>query len=181
MAGSTRLGYEIKTDYKGLDALWKRLQDLNQKDIQYGYFEDNRYTEGDRAGTPVASIAWQHETGMSDNAAGPSNENVSFPARPFFTQSLEKAKWFVRQSAPSVFLASFQGKQEKSFVQMGQWLKESIQDTIDEQNFVPNAALTIALKKSDKILVETGTLRNSVEAKIVNSDAYGKRKKEVGI
>ena len=64
---------------------------------------------------------------------------------------------------------------------MGQWLKESIQDTIDEQNFVPNAALTVALKGHNKILVETGTLRNSVEAKIVNSDAYGKRKKEVGI
>lgn len=43
MSVSNKRGYSIETDMKGLDALYKRLQDLNQKEIQYGYFEDARY------------------------------------------------------------------------------------------------------------------------------------------
>ena len=173
---STKYGFEVVSDKKGLDALYKRLQDLNQKEIQYGYFEDNRYpTDGsDRSNMPVAMIAMKHESGWFGRLG-------YVPPRPFFTQSLLKAQWMVKQAAPSVFLMSFQGKLEKSFMGMARWLKESVQETIDEQNFAPLSPETIAAKGNDTILVESGQMRDSVEAKIVNSNAYGNRKKEVNV
>jgi len=181
MSVSNKRGYSIETDMKGLDALYKRLQDLNQKEIQYGYFEDARYDGSDeRAGLPVAVLAWWHENGLGSNLLGPPVQ-ANYPARPFFTQSIKKAEWMVKQTAPTIFKLSFIGKLEKSFVDMAKWLKESVQDSIDEQNFIPLAPYTVDKKGNSTILVETGQLRDKVEAKIVNSNAYGKRKKEVDI
>lgn len=174
---NTKYGYEITSDLKGLDALYKRLQDLNQKEIQYGYFEESRYTTEDERGrnnTPVAQIAILHENGFS-------GEYGNIPARPFFTQSLKKAEWMVKQSAPAIYLAVLKGTQEKNFVAIAKWLKESVQDSIDEQDFTPLSDRTIKDKGHSKILVESGTLRDSVKAKIVNTDAYGTRKSEVDI
>lgn len=176
MTVSVKYGYTVTSDMKGLDALQKRLQDLNQKTIQYGYFEDNVYSgEGRNNGQHTAQIAYLQEIGFP-------TKGVDAPPRPFFTQSLAKAKWMIRQAAPTVYTLAFQGKLEKSFVEMATWLKESVQETIDEQNFVANTERTKALKSPEtRILVETGHMRDSVQAKIVNSDAYGNRKKEVNV
>lgn len=180
---NTKYGYEITSDLKGLDALYKRLQDLNQKEIQYGYFEESRYTTEDSRGEsnlPVAALAWWHENGLGSNLLGPPVK-TNYPARPFFTQSLKKAEWMVKQSAPAIYLAVLKGTQEKNFVAIAKWLKESVQDSIDEQDFTPLSDRTIKDKGHSKILVESGTLRDSVKAKIVNTDAYGTRKSEVDI
>ena len=179
MPKSTKLGYEVKTDWKGLDALWKRLQDLNQKEIEYGFVNEAVYPSDDprgRGGQYVADIAWMNENGFT------LPNGTYSPPRPFFTQSLAKAKWFVRQSAPAVFMNAFQGKQEKNMVAMGEWLVESVQETIGEQNFEPNAALTLEQKSPEtRILHDTSFMFDNITAKIVNRDAYGQRKKEVDI
>lgn len=173
---SAKYGYEIKTDKKGIDALYKRLQDLNQKEIQYGYFEDNRYpTDGsDRSNMPVATIAMKHESGWFGRLG-------YVPPRPFFTQSLAKAQWIVKEFAPEIYKLSFTGKLEKTMITVAGWLKESVQDSIDEQNFAPLSQETIDAKGHSTILVESGQMRDSVQAKIVNSNAYGTRKKEVDV
>jgi len=179
MAGSKALGYEVKMDYSGLDALWKHLQDLNQKEIEYGFVNEAVYPPDDprgRGGQRVAHVAWLNENGFTLP-----NGNYS-PPRPFFTQSLAKAKWFVRQSAPAVFANILQGKQEKNMVEMGKWLVESVKETIDEQNFEPNSALTLEQKSPETmILHDTSFMYENITAKIVNNDAYGQRKKEVEI
>lgn len=186
---SDKYGYEIVSDQLMLERLWKRLQDLNQKEIQYGYFEESRYATDDNRGAmnlPVATLAWWHENGLGSNVLGPPVQ-VNYPARPFFTQSIEKAKNIVKEEAPGVFTRIIAGKQEKNMLRIGNRLIETVHDAIDEQNFQALQPKTIADKrregwpKPEKILEESGTLRNSVEAKIVNSDAYGDRKKEVKI
>lgn len=177
--------FKIEIDRKVLEGLEKRLQDLNQKEIQYGYF-DKVYPVGTRAaGIPVATVAFWHEHGLAaDVIAGPTQHSVHYPARPFFTFSIKKAEQIVKNIAPVIYSLSFLGKLEKRLLQVGETLKATVQESIDEadQNgFPPLAPSTVKRKKSDIILRETDTLYDSVEAKIVNTDAYGSRKKEVDI
>jgi len=179
MSKSKALGYEVKMDYSGLDALWKRLQDLNQKEIEYGFINGATYPPDDprgRGGQSVANVAWMNETGFHlPNGA-------YSPPRPFFVQSLEKAKWFVRSAAPSIFLNTFNSKQEKHMVEMGEWLKDSVKETIEEQNFVENHPITKEQKKPEtRILHDTSFMYDNITARIVNRNAYGQRKKEVDI
>jgi len=176
MSKSTKLGYEVKTDFKELDALWKRLQDLNQKEIEYGFLEDIRYPESSRhQNLTVADVAWMNESGHVTNG-------VVTPPRPFFTQSIEEAKGYIKSVAPKIFRLSFIGKVEKEMLSIGKDLVQSVKDKIDNNNFPLNTERTLAMKAPEtRVLHETDLMYDSITARIVNRDAYGKRKKEVDI
>ena len=170
--------FKIEIDRKVLEGLEKRLQDLNQKEIQYGYFDKTYEAPDRRAGIPVAEIAYKNEIGFITE----SGRHV--PPRPFFTFSVKKAEQIVKWFAADIYKLTFIGKREKTLVTIGKWLKDGVQQSIDEaesNGFPPLSQYTINHKGSDKQLRETDTLYDSVEAKIVNTDAYGNRKKEVNI
>ena len=176
MAKSTKLGYEVKTDFKELDALWKRLQDLNQKEIEYGFIEDIRYPESSRhKNLTVADVAWMNETGHT-------TKGQDAPPRPFFTQSIEDAKKYVVSVAPKIFNLSFIGKVEKEMLNVGRDLVQTVKDKIDNNNFPLNTEYTLAMKAPEtRVLHESNLMYDSITARIVNRNAYGKRKKEVDI
>lgn len=177
MPKSTKLGYEVKTDWKGLDALWKRLQDLNQKEIEYGFIDESiRYPESSRhKNLTVADVAWMNETPHS-------TWGQDTPARPFFTQSLAQAKTLIKREAPRIFQLSFLGKVEKEMLGIGKELVQTVKDSIDSGNFPLNTERTLLMKAPEtRVLHETDLMYDSIEAKIVNRDAYGQRKKEVDI
>lgn len=177
MSKSKALGYEVKMDYSGLDALWKRLQDLNQKEIEYGFIDESiRYPESSRhKNLTVADVAWMNEVGHS-TWGQPS------PPRPFFTQSLDQAKSLVKREAPRIFQLSFIGKVEKEMLGIGKELVQTVKESIDSGNFPANTEQTIAWKAPEtRVLHETDLMYDSIQAKIVNRDAYGQRKKEVDI
>jgi hypothetical protein len=176
MPKSTKLGYEVKTDWKGLDDLWKRLQDLNQKEIEYGFINEDKYPVGDkRGGMYVADIAWKQEQGF-ETTGQPA------PPRPFFTQSIADAKSYVRGVAPMIFKLSFIGKVEKEMLNIGRNLVQTVKTSIDDAQFPLNTERTLDLKAPEtRVLHETGLMYDSINARIVNRDAYGQRKKEVDI
>jgi len=176
MAKSTKLGYEVTTDFKELDALWKRLQDLNQKEIEYGFINEEKYPAGDsRQGMYVASVAWMQETGF----AAPRGFS---PPRPFFTQSIPDAASYIKGVAPHIFKLSFLGKVEKEMLRVGAGLVQTVKTSIDDAQFPLNSELTLDMKSPEtRVLRETSLMYDSITARIVNRDAYGKRKKEVDI
>lgn len=176
MSKSKALGYEVKMDYSGLDALWKRLQDLNQKEIEYGFINEEKYPAGDkRAGMYVADIAWKQEQGF-ETTGEPA------PPRPFFTQSITDAKSYVSGVAPVIFKLSLIGKVEKEMLNIGKGLVQTVRTSIDDAQFPLNRERTLDLKAPEtRVLHETGLMYDSITARIVNRDAYGQRKKEVDI
>lgn len=177
MSKSKALGYEVKMDYSGLDALWKRLQDLNQKEIEYGFIDENiRYPESSRhKNLTVADVAWMNEYGHP-------TRGEDAPPRQFFTHSLSEAMTLVKKEAPRIFQLSFIGKVEKEMLGIGKELVQTVKDSIDSGNFPVNRDRTLALKAPEtRVLRESSLMYNSIEAKIVNNKAYGQRKKEVEI
>ena len=174
---SNKYGYEIKSDKKGLDALYKRLQDLNQKEIEYGFIDENiRYPESSRhKNLTVADVAWMNEVPHS-------TWGVDTPARPFFTQSLKEAETIVKNVAPVIFSLSFIGKLEKHMLTVAKALEQTVRDSIDNNGFPRNTDFTLQLKAPEtRVLHESDLMYDSIQSKIVNTNAYGNRKKEVDI
>jgi len=174
MPTSTKYGYTVEVDLKPLEGLVKRLRDLDQKEIQWGYFEDNRYpvSRNTRSGKPVADIAAKHESGWVGRLG-------YVPPRPFFTQSLHRAKIVFLENVDLIYKYAFMGQMRNSMVDLAKELANTIPQTIDAQNFTPITRQTAQKKGSDEILVETGKLRNSVQAKLINNNPYGQNKREV--
>lgn len=176
MAKSSKLDYEIKADMKGLDALWKRLQDLNQKEIEYGFINEEKYPAGDsRQGMYVADVAWMQETGFK-------TPKGYSPPRPFFTQSLPDAASYIKGIAPYIFKLSFNGKLEKEMLRVGKGLVQTVKTSIDNGQFPENAEYTLDQKYPEtRVLHQTSLMYDSITARIVNKNAYGNRNKEVDI
>lgn len=177
MSKSKTLGYEVKMNYSGLDALWKRLQDLNQKEIEYGFIDESvRYPESSRhKNLTVADVAWMNEVGHS-------TWGQPAPPRPFFTQSLKDAEMYVKGVAPHIFKLSFVGKVEKEMLRIGKGLVQTVKTSISDAQFPLNTEQTLEWKAPEtRVLHETDLMYDSIQAKIVNRDAYGQRKKEVDI
>ena len=110
-------------------------------------------------GLPVTQVAVWNEFGT-----------INAPARPFIRQSVKRGK-------PEVILKTTMefGKQmlgscngEAVLRASGECMKDNVVKEIERGNFVPNAPATIAKKGSDKPLIDTGQMKNSVIYAIVS-------------
>ena len=85
------------------------------------------------------------------------------PARPFLRQSVDgnedKIRAHCAQQARAIARG---GTAEEALKKIGIHMKGIVQKTIKEGSFVPNAPSTIRKKGSDKPLIDTGRLRQSV-------------------
>ncbi len=165
----------LEVDLKELDKLDRRIKDLNQKEIQWGYFEESKYNTDDiRNGKPIAGYAYLHEIGYAPN---------NLPSRPFFTQSIEMAQAVVLNVAPVIYALTFIGtpKRGDKIVYNNQWklkmfvvgkeLAETVRKSIETQNFVQLSPNTKSRKtdNKDSILLETEQLYDGVDFKVVNT------------
>ena len=176
----------IKTDLKALDLLEKRFQDVAAKSVRWGYF-DSKYEQGGRggkdtrAGLPVAVLALWHEyrLGMGQG---------NYPRRPFFTDTFPIAAQVCKNFAPFVYGLAATGRSKDSIQNafqhrlstLAKFMCRVVQKSIDDGNFTPLAPATIAAKGHDKILIETGQLRNKIQWMIYSRKAYGKNKEKIG-
>lgn len=164
----------LEIDLKDLDKLDRRIRDLNQKEIHWGYFDKTYQTSDVRNGKPLAWMAYLHEVGYQPN---------NLPSRPFFTQSIELAQKVVWNIAPVIYGLTILGTPERGskVVYNNQWklrmsvigkeLSETVRKSIEMQNFAPLQPSTIAAKKDNKdnILLETEQMYDGVEFKVVNT------------
>lgn len=131
----------------------KMLQELDTLEVRVG-FQHGKAAEED--GTDVCDVAAWNELGT-----------VNMPSRPFLRKSVDE-----NESKIHSFLKSKKGDLVRG-VSAGQILKEIgifqkdlIQEKITNGSFTPNAASTIRKKGSDKPLIDTGRMRQSVNYEI---------------
>lgn len=126
-----------------------KLKQLAEMEVAVGFQGDGGDYEG---GASVAEVAAYNELGTSDT-----------PARPFMRNSFENHESELRAACERVnqIIASG-GSLEEALNQLGVVAKALIQEEIVDGEFEPNAASTIKKKGSDKPLIDTGTMRQSV-------------------
>ena len=129
-------------------AFKKALQELGKLEVRVGYQEGATYPDG----TPVINVALWNELGTSN-----------IPPRPFIRQTVEnnEAKFQTRMKSVANKLANG-STADKVLNELGVFAKGMLQKEIKDGEFVANAPSTVAQKGSDRPLIDTGLLRQSV-------------------
>lgn len=127
---------------------FRELKKMTDMEIQVGFQGDQKYEDG----TSIAQVAAINEFGASD-----------IPERPFMRQSFENHEGELQAACDAAQrLVSSGSSAEQALQQIGVVAKGLVQDEIVNGGFVPNAESTIKKKGSEQPLIDTGTMRQSV-------------------
>lgn len=130
--------------------LFAELEALANKEIFVG-FQSGKVTDDN--GVDIANIAAFNELGTS-----------RAPARPFLRKSVDENGERI-QTACAAFAKQVVdgGTAETALKGLGVFAKTLVQQKITDGDYEPNAPSTIKAKGSDKPLIDTGRMRQSVE------------------
>lgn len=139
----------------GFKRIQKSLNDLGKVKITAGlHYSAGRDKAGNASGVPVAQYAYDNEFGTD-----------KIPARPFvttsFDENLPKLEAKISNNIAAIYEDQIGFKQ--ALEQVGNLASDDIVNKIDSILTPPNSPATIARKKSAKPLIDTGTMRKSVE------------------
>jgi len=127
---------------------FRELQRLTELEIQVGFQGDQTYEDG----TSLAEVAAFNEFGTSN-----------IPERPFMRQSFENHENELQAACDIVNRAlASGGNTDQALNQLGVAVKALVQEEIVNGDFAPNAESTIKRKGSERPLVDTGHMRQSV-------------------
>lgn len=136
---------------------YEQLRQLARMEVRVGYQAGEA---ADDDGVDMCDIAAWNELGTEHS-----------PARPFLRQTVEnnesKINAFCAREARKMFEG---GTAEQCLDKIGVFMKGLVQKTIRDGEFEPNAASTIRKKGSDKPLIDTGRMRQSVNYHIKPKD-----------
>lgn len=146
MAGYDKLTPEGKKFYA-------ELEKLKQNEVFIGYQAGHaKHTDEDGSTADMAEIAMFNELGTSTS-----------PPRPFLRMTVDENKDKINQFVETQTKRIAQGASaEQCMKQMGAFGVSLVQEKIGNGTFTPNAESTIKAKGSDKPLIDTGQLRQSV-------------------
>lgn len=164
--------YDCTIDFKEVDELLdkmaKQLDDKGANCVEAGYFENMAYPAPEekgkkKRGNPanpkswqIARNAWVHEKGVEGH----------IPARPFMTKAGEDyGKW-------QVILEQCLNRgltMPKALERVGQAMRNSIINSIDEGNWAPNSPYTIKMKRgSSHPLVNHDIMKQATNYEVTN-------------
>jgi len=137
----------------------KELQELAKLEAQIGF---HRGDNVDDDGTDLCDIAAWNEFGTTSKLG-----NKHIPSRPFLKQSIDNNIDEINQMLAEKKQEIMSGGSAKQVLQdIGMFQKDLIQMEIHEGSFDPNAEYTVEKKGSDKPLIDTGRMWQSVHYKI---------------
>lgn len=132
------------------EKFYAEIEKLKKLQVRVGFQQGNAQEED---GTDICDVAMWNELGTS-----------STPSRPFLAMSVDdnadKINAFLK--AQLKLLAQGRTTAEGILKAIGVFQKGLIQEKIKSGDFEPNAPSTIERKGSDKPLIDTGTMRQSV-------------------
>lgn len=132
------------------EKFYAEIEKLKKLQVRVGFQQGTAQEED---GTDICDVAMWNELGTS-----------STPSRPFLAMSVDdnadKINAFLK--AQLKLLAQGRTTAEGILKAIGVFQKGLIQEKIKSGDFEPNAPSTIAKKGSDKPLIDTGTMRQSV-------------------
>ena len=127
------------------------LKELEKKEVRVG-FQAGKNSESD--GTDICDIATWNELGTDSG----------IPSRPFMRNTVDnngpKINALFKKAQEQVIAGE---SAEVILNGIGVGVKGLMQEEIRKGSYTPNAPSTIAKKKSDKPLIDTGRMRQSVE------------------
>ncbi len=127
---------------------FRELQKMTEMEVRVGFQGDEKYEDG----TTIAEVAAYNEFGSSDT-----------PERPFMRQSFENHESELQTACDAANrLVSSGGSADQALQQIGVVAKGLVQEEIVNGGFAPNAESTIKKKGSEQPLIDTGTMRQSV-------------------
>ena len=127
---------------------FRELQKMTEMEVRVGFQGDEKYEDG----TSIAEVAAINELGSSD-----------IPERPFMRQSFENHESELQAACDAANrLVSSGGSADQALQQIGVVAKGLVQEEIVNGGFAPNAESTIRKKGSEQPLIDTGTMRQSV-------------------
>lgn len=128
---------------------FKELEKLMKLEVQVGFQAGEKTYED---GTDLVDVAAYNEYGSSDT-----------PARPFMKQSFENHEDELQKACDRVNQTLNKGgTAETGLKELGVFVKGLVQDEIVDGGFEPNAPSTIEKKGSAQPLIDTSTMRQSV-------------------
>lgn len=142
MAGYDRLTAEGKRFYSQMD-------ELKKLEVRVGYQAGDAVSD---EGVDMCDIALWNELGT-----------VGMPSRPFLRKTADEEEGKLANFGAAQVRKIAQGGTAKDCLQsVGVLAKGLVQEKIESGSFEPNAPSTIRKKSSDKPLIDTGRLRQSV-------------------
>lgn len=130
------------------ERLMKELKELAELEVRIG-FQRGKASDN---GTDLTDIAMWNELGT---------EHI--PSRPFMRDSVDKHKEEITEFMKAQGKTLAGGASARKVLEtIGVFQKDLIQTEIKQGSFVANAPATIRRKGSDKPLIDTGQMRNSV-------------------
>jgi len=138
--------------------LMKELRELSGLEVRIGYQRgtlSGRTDDSSRA--DLVDIAMWNEFGT-----------VDIPSRPFMRDSVDKHEADINYMLAAQKDALLHGATAREILNTaGIFQQDLIQTEIEQGDFVANAPATVRSKGSDKPLIDTGTMKNSVHYQIV--------------
>lgn len=130
------------------ERLMKELKELADLEVRIG-FQRGKATDN---GTDLTDIAMWNELGT---------ENI--PSRPFMRDSVDKHIPAIEHMFKAQEEALLKGDSARKVLEtVGLFQKDLMQTEIEQGSFIANAPATIRRKGSDKPLIDTGQMKNSV-------------------
>lgn len=132
---------------------FKELEQLAKMEVQVGFQADSGNYEN---GATLAEVAAYNELGTS-----------STPARPFMRKSFENHEKELQNACDQVNKTLVKGgTTQQALDELGAFVKGLVQEEIVNGDFAPNAESTIAKKGSERPLIDTGFMRQSVNYQV---------------
>lgn len=148
------LGVQFKDTDEGLKAIMKEIQTLQSHSVEVGIMGNDSVE-----GVSVVDYAVFNEFGTS-----------RIPARPFMSRTYDQKLGEINKYMEFLGNTVIEGKANAMGVMtdLGNWYEAEIKKTIvDAKNWaVPNAASTVAMKKSSSPLIDTGRMLGAVKHEI---------------
>ena len=141
----------VKVQRRGGKKLARLLREAGKggvKGVKVGFFSTARYEDG----TPVAAVAAWNEFGTE-----------TIPERPFFRNALAESERGVSNILAKGIDTKKMVVDERLAGRVGAYVQGKIRDSITALKEPPNAPETVRRKGSSNPLLDTDTLRNSVD------------------
>ena len=144
------MSVEVKLIDHGFDNIIRQALKLDGKGVKVGI----RRGKGSHDGTDMLDIAVYNHFGTA-----------TIPARPFVSDCAEKNAGQIKEAQKRLVYRVYQGSlsADGALAQLGAWYVNVQQGHILHGGWTPNAPATIKRKGSNKPLVDTGQLVNTVD------------------
>lgn len=137
----------------------ERVEELSSMNLVYGVVDEEKTTDG--------VLVWKYAIYVEYGTN-------RIPERPFFRSFQWNKKTILDTMTRRLFSNVVNGDIKKpitAYKRLGRYMKSAIEDSLLNGAWQPNAESTVKLKGSDRPLVDTGNLLNSIGFVIYKDDA----------